>query len=102
MQAIKRCGIEPHPPVAIIPLGTGNDMSRTFGWGAAFDPAWVSDHDSLYKTLRNVADAAPTQLDRWQLRMRAPGPQYFQKEMPPTIMASNDAPKEVGTSGHLR
>ena len=77
-------------------------MSRTFGWGAAFDPAWVSDHDSLYKTLRNVADAAPTQLDRWQLRMRAPGPQYFQKEMPPTIMASNDAPKEVGTSGHLR
>ena len=64
MQSVKRGSIEPHPAVGIIPLGTGNDMSRTFGWGTAFDKKWIKGHDALYTTLRMIADAKPTPLDR--------------------------------------
>ncbi|GFH18789.1 diacylglycerol kinase [Haematococcus lacustris] len=52
---IKTLDLQPQPPVAIMPLGTGkpagNDLSRSFGWGHAFLPRWIKGHLGVYYTL---------------------------------------------------
>mmetsp|Transcript_6660 Transcript_6660/g.24693 ORF Transcript_6660/g.24693 Transcript_6660/m.24693 type:complete len:547 (+) Transcript_6660:74-1714(+) len=48
--------------IAIMPLGTGNDLSRTFGWGSGFKAS-----SSLSDLLAKVERAEKTELDRWRL-----------------------------------
>lgn len=47
------------PQVAILPLGTGNDLSNTLGWGAGYAGEVPVEH-----ILRNVMDADRNKLDR--------------------------------------
>ena len=62
--------LEPHPPpVAVLPLGTGNDLALSFGWGDRFDARWVGRHEALYSTLKRVADAEAHDLDTWRVRL---------------------------------
>jgi diacylglycerol kinase (ATP) len=56
---------EPYvPPVAIMPLGTGNDLAKILGWGGAFQGG------SVVSFLQNVAEARVTLLDRWTVVCR--------------------------------
>uniref|UniRef100_A0A0N4WK15 Diacylglycerol kinase n=1 Tax=Haemonchus placei TaxID=6290 RepID=A0A0N4WK15_HAEPC len=53
-----------YPPMAIMPLGTGNDLSRCMGWGGTF-----SD-EPLSQLLQAIFhETTVTHLDRWRIHV---------------------------------
>jgi hypothetical protein len=51
---------------------SGNDLSRSFHWGPAFEHGWIKGNASVYSTLKRVADARVSDLDSWRLRLLLP------------------------------
>jgi len=77
LKSVASLGLSPAPPVAVVPLGTGNDLSRTFGWGAAYSHAWFAGYQATYKALRRFAEAPAVPLDRWRVRLYVPDRQFL-------------------------
>lgn len=67
LNTINALKINPTPEVAILPLGTGNDLSRVLGWGDA--ASLETDAKVLIKKIRT---ADPISIDRWSVSIQKP------------------------------
>nr|CAI5817275.1 unnamed protein product [Callosobruchus analis] len=56
--------LDPEPPLAIIPLGTGNDLSRVLGWGKQ-----NSGELQVDQVLKDIQGARVSELDRWKVEV---------------------------------
>ncbi|OQV24043.1 Diacylglycerol kinase epsilon [Hypsibius exemplaris] len=65
LNTIEKLKLNPRPAVAILPIGTGNDLSNVLGWGATV--ALPIDIDALFD---RIARAKPCKVDRWAVEVR--------------------------------
>lgn len=61
ISALDQMNLERWPPIAILPLGTGNDLARIHGWGAGYA------NESLLVILDQVKESYISLLDRWTI-----------------------------------
>ncbi|GLJ28059.1 hypothetical protein SUGI_0550970, partial [Cryptomeria japonica] len=68
LDAIDKQNYESPPAVAILPVGTGNDLARVLSWGGGLGA--VERQGGLGMVLQHVEKAAVTMLDRWRVTIR--------------------------------
>ncbi|PNJ65925.1 DGKE isoform 3 [Pongo abelii] len=66
------------PQVAVLPLGTGNDLSNTLGWGTGY-----AGEIPVAQVLRNVMEADGIKLDRWKVQVTNKG--YYNLRKPKAV-----------------
>ncbi|XP_061971010.1 diacylglycerol kinase 2-like [Populus nigra] len=85
LDAIERRNFESPPPVAIIPLGTGNDLSRVLQWGGGFSK--FDGQGGLCTLLQDIDQAAVTMLDRWKVNIKEENSEgYMEREQSKFMM----------------
>ncbi|XP_074639461.1 diacylglycerol kinase epsilon-like [Acropora palmata] len=64
--ALDKVKIKLAPHIAILPLGTGNDLARVLGWGSGY-----TGEENIDEILTSVMTAKVASLDRWKITIEA-------------------------------
>lgn len=75
------------PPVAILPLGTGNDLARVTGWGGGYTGG------SVLECLKQVDEAHVELLDRWAVTCRGESRPGWMSKKRPTFLPAVPKPE---------
>lgn len=97
LSALDKMDFDRYPPIAVLPLGTGNDLARTLNWGGGYTG------ESLRGILRKVLKAKAVLFDRWKVTMipydgpttpRSPSPRR-ERRLRNWSSASRDSAEDV-------
>jgi diacylglycerol kinase (ATP) len=79
------------PPVAVLPLGTGNDMSRLLHWGSKYTD------EPLTKILHKILNSRCVKLDRWKINTEPNSNCEHAKDEEQPLTANSDNPSKASS-----
>lgn len=88
--------LEYTPPVAILPLGTGNDLARALGWGGGRHGA-----RELLPMLEEVDRAQVSLLDRWSVSINNARPSRHLADLATPHRSAKRAPSKLIMQNYL-